>query len=384
VKVPFIDLTRQIRLLRREIDAAIARVVDSGRFILGPEGEALEREAAEAIGARHAIAISSGTDALVLALRASGVQPGDVVLTSPFSFFATAAAILEVGARPAFADIELSTFNMDTEAAADRLSGAAGRKVRAVIPVHLYGLMADLSALRRAADRRGVPIVEDACQAIGAARGGVRAGTGGRAAGFSFFPTKNLGAFGDAGLATTNDDAVAMAIRQLRNHGAQAKNLHGRVGRNARLDEIQAAVLRVKLPRLEAWNQRRQALARRYDEGLRGVPGIACPQVPADAEHIYHQYSIRVAAGRRDALREFLQDRGIGTDVYYPIPIHLQPALKGMGFRKGVCPVAERCAREALSLPIFPELTDEEQETVVDGIRRFAGAPRAAAARSTR
>lgn len=372
MRVPFVDLSRQILPLRREIDAAIARVVDSGRFILGPEGEAFEQAAAAAIGVRHAVGVSSGTDALVLALRACGVRPGDTVLTSPFSFFATAAAILEAGARPAFVDIELATFNMDAQAAADRLSGAAGRKVRAILPIHLYGLMADLRALRSAADRREVFIVEDACQAIGATRDGMRAGAGGRAAAFSFFPTKNLGAFGDAGLATTDHDGIAAAIRQLRNHGAQAKNLHGKVGRNGRLDELQAAVLRVKLPKLEAWNRRRRELARRYDERLRGVPGISPPRTPAGAEPTYHQYTIRVAGGKRDALREFLQERGIGTDVYYPIPIHLQPALKEMGFRKGMCPVAERCAREVLSLPIFPELTDEEQDAVIDGIHRFA------------
>lgn len=372
MKVPFIDLSRQILPLRREIDTAIARVIDSCRFILGPEGEALEQAAAAAVGVRHAVGVSSGTEALVLALRACGVRPGDSVLTSPFSFFATAAAILEVGARPVFVDIELSTFNMDTQAAVDRLSGAAGRKIRAVVPIHLYGLMADMAALRRAADRREIPIVEDACQAIGASRDGVRAGAAGRAAAFSFFPTKNLGAFGDAGLATTDDDGIAATMRQLRNHGAQAKNLHGRVGRNGRLDELQAAILRVKLPRLEAWNRRRRELARRYDEQLRGLAGIACPQTPAGAQPIYHQYTIRVAAGKRDALREYLQERGIGTDVYYPVPIHLQPALKGMGFRKGMCPVAERCAREVLSLPIFPELTDEEQQAVIGAVRRFA------------
>ena len=372
--VPFVDLTRQIRSLRREIDAALARVVDSGRFILGPEVEALEREAAAKIGVRHAVGVASGTDALVLALRAAGVRPGDVVLTAPFSFFATAAVILELGARPAFVDIDARTFNLDAGAAGDYLAGSKGRRVRAVMPVHLYGLMADLKALRAAADKRGIPVIEDAAQAIGALRDGIPAGAGGFAAGFSFFPTKNLGAFGDAGMVTTHDDATAIAIRQMRNHGSKAKNLHAVVGMNGRLDEIQAAVLRVKLTRLDEWNRQRRENALQYTRALQGVGGIVCPVEPPGTRHIYHQYTLRVAAGRRDALRDHLQAHGVGSDVYYPIAMHLQPALKGLGFRKGMCPQAERCADEVLSLPVFPELTREEHEEVIKAIRLFPAA----------
>ncbi len=258
-----------------------------------------------------------------------------------------------------------------------------GRRVRAVMPVHLYGLMADLKALRAAADKRGIPVIEDAAQAIGASRDGVSAGGGGFAAGFSFFPTKNLGAFGDGGMVTTNDDAAATAVRQMRNHGSKAKNLHAIVGMNGRLDEIQAAVLRVKLSRLDEWNRRRREHALHYTEALRAVGGIVCPVEPPGTRHIFHQYTLRVSAGRRDALRDHLQAQGVGSDVYYPIAMHLQPALKGMGFRKGMCPQAERCADEVLSLPVFPELTGEEQEEVIKAVRLFP-APRGKPVRARR
>lgn len=375
MNVPFIDLARQIAPIRSEIDAAIARVIDSGRFILGPEVAALEKEIAAKTGSAAAVGTSSGTDALLLALRSLGIGPGDVVVTTPFSFFATGAVIFQAGARPTFVDVDPETMVMDPEALEDLLSSAKGKKARAVMPVHLFGLMADMKRIRAAAAERGIPVIEDACQAIGASRDGLAAGAAGHAAGFSFFPTKNLGAFGDGGIVTTGDLKAAERIRRLRNHGSEAKNYHTEVGINGRLDELQAAILRVKLGRLDAWNEGRRRNAFCFNEAFAGTGGIVVPSEPRGARHIYHQYSLRVPAKRREAFRELLQKKGVSTDVYYPSTIHLQPALKGMGFRKGMFPAAERCAREVVSLPVFPEMTDEERRQVVDAVLEFAGAP---------
>lgn len=345
------------------------RVVSSGKFILGAEVEAFEREVARRIGVRHAVAVSSGTDALALALRGLGLGPGDKVAIPAFSFFATAEAVLHAGCRPVFVDVDPETQNLSV-GALQKLAGRVG--IRAVMPVHLFGLMADMKKIRGLARRHGWVVVEDACQAIGAARDGLRAGAAGDAAGFSFFPTKNLGGFGDGGLVTTNEDAVARRVRRLRNHGSVEKNIHTAVGVTGRLDALQACVLRVLLRRLTRWNRERRRIAARYDRAFRSLPGIVPPPRIRGATHVYHQYTIRVTDGRRDELQAFLRDQGVASEIYYPVPIPKQPALARSGFRRGPCPAAVQCSREVLSLPIFPELSGAEQDHVIRAVRSFA------------
>ena len=354
MKVPLLDLGAQHRPLREELLGALARVVDGGHFIMGPEVEAFEKELAAAVKARHAIGVSSGTDALLVALMALGVGPGDEVVTTPFSFFATAGAVSRLGARPVFADIEPASFNLDPRAAA----AACGPKTKAIIPVHLFGRPATLPGGK-------VPIVEDAAQSIGAAP------LGGLCACLSFFPSKNLGAFGDAGAVLADDDAFADRVRLLRTHGGRPKYVHHAIGGNFRLDALQAAVLRVKLPRLAEWTRARRANADRYRRLFAATPRIP-PEVrlPADdPRHIYNQFSLRVP--RRDALREHLAGAGVGTEVYYPIPFHLQPCFRALGYREGAFPESEAAAREALALPIYPELGEEQQAWVVGRIAEF-------------
>lgn len=384
MNVPAFDLTRQYGEIRRELLEAVERVLASGQYVLGREVELLESEVAAFVGSRHAVAVASGTDALLLALRALGIGPGDQVLTSPFTFFATASATLLAGATPVFADIEPDSFDLSPAAAGAFLDGAGasgGRpgmrpeKVRALIPVHLYGQPADMGTFSRIGRERGIAVVEDAAQAIGGSVGGVPVGTLGEFGAFSFFPTKNLGAAGDGGLVTTQDADSAGRLRMLRAHGSGAKKyVHEILGTNSRLDALQAAILRVKLSRLPAWNAARLAIARAYDDGLAGLPGIRTPRVTPGSVHVYHQYTIRVERGRRDALANHLAARGIGGTVYYPVPLHLQPALSHLGYAEGDFPEAERAAREVLSLPVFPELRPAEQSLVVGAIREFARA----------
>jgi dTDP-4-amino-4,6-dideoxygalactose transaminase len=372
MKVPFIDLKRHLKNLRSDIDSAVARVLDSAHFILGPEVKALEGEVSGFVGARHAIGASSGTDALALSMMACKVGPGDLVVTTPFTFFATASAIYATGARPVFADIDRTTLNLDPAQLEKLLKSPAAKKVKAVMPVHLFGLMADMKGIRKVAG--DLPVIEDACQAIGATRDGMRAGSAGTAAAFSFFPTKNLGGFGDGGMVTTNDETIAGLVRRLSQHGSSEKNLHDRIGINGRLDALQAAILRIQLPTAAEANERRRRLGRRYTEAFREIPFITCPSEPPGAQHIYHHYTILVGDGRRDELQTFLSSRGIGCQVYYPVPVHLQPAAKELGFGRGAFPVAEQCADQVLSLPVFPTLTEEEQDQVIRSIREFAGA----------
>jgi len=360
--VKLLDLEAQYRPLRAEILAAITRVCDSQQFILGPEVEALERELAACTGAAHAITVSSGTDALVAALMALGIGHGDEVVTSTFSFFATAGSIARVGATPVFVDIDPVTFNIDPAA----VRRAITPRTRAVMPVHLYGLCADLDPIMEAATSKGIAVIEDAAQAIGATYKSRQAGTIGTIGCFSFFPSKNLGAFGDAGFMTTNDPALANEIRLLRNHGAEPKYFHKRIGGNFRLDALQAAVLRVKLPHLDEWTAMRQRNAERYgplfaSAGL--TDRITLPTIPADRGHIFNQYVIRVA--ERGHVRRILDDRGIGTEVYYPVPFHLQECFASLGHRPGDFPHAEAAADSVLALPIYPELTMEQQSAVV-------------------
>jgi dTDP-4-amino-4,6-dideoxygalactose transaminase len=373
--VPLLDLTKQYESLADELQAAARGVIEEQRFILGPVVDRFEAELARYLGVGHAIGCASGTDAILLSLRALDVGPGDEVVTSPFTFFATAGAIHNVGARPVFADIDPETFNLDPAAA----EAAVGERARAVVPVHLFGQMADMRAFRALADRRGLGLIEDAAQAIGArqaADGGepITTGTLGDACAFSFFPTKNLGAFGDAGMVVTNDASTAERLRRLRVHGGRQMYHHEEVGYNSRLDALQAAVLSVKLPHLAGWSEARRRNARFYDEGLAGLDGIRTPVVRPGNESIVNQYTIRVLDGRRDELAAFLREEGVGSSVYYPVPLHLQECFAHLGYREGDFPVSEAAAREVLSLPVFPELTREQRERVVAAVRRFVGA----------
>jgi dTDP-4-amino-4,6-dideoxygalactose transaminase len=367
MSVPLLDLDAQYRPLREAILAALTRVCDSQRFIMGPEIDGLERELAAMLRVRHAIAVSSGTDAVLLALMALDIKAGDEVVTTTYSFFATAGAIVRLGARPVLVDIDPATFNMDPAQAA----AAITPRTRAILPVHLFGLSADLDPIMDAAGRAAIPVIEDAAQAIGATYKSRPVGSGLLGC-FSFFPSKNLGAFGDAGLLTSNDDALAARARLLRTHGMQPKYYHQLVGGNFRMDALQAAVLRVKAPHLEAWTEGRRRNAARYrrlfrESGLDGA--IALPIEPPDRRHIFNQFVIRTA--ERDALKRHLDGLGIGTEVYYPVPFHLQPCFADLGHRRGDFPHAERASDESLAIPIYAELTASQQEAVVAAIGQF-------------
>jgi dTDP-4-amino-4,6-dideoxygalactose transaminase len=366
VTVPLLDLQAQYRPLRDELLAAITRVCDSQRFIMGPEVEALERELQRALGVSHAITVSSGTDAILVTLMALGIGPGDEVITPTYSFFATAGCIARVGAMPKLVDIDPATYNVDVA----QVRAAITPRTKAIIPVHLYGQMADMTALMEVAREHGLPVVEDACQSIGASQHGAQAGTIGVAGCFSFFPSKNLGAFGDAGLVITNDAQLAHELRLLRNHGAEPKYFHKRIGGNFRLDALQAAVLRVKLPHLDGWTEARRANARRYDElfAAAGLAGrIVLPRETQGFRHIFNQYIVGVPG--RDRVRAHLTGQGIGTEIYYPVPFHLQECFAYLGHRRGDFPQAEAAADSTIALPIYGELTLEQQQVVVAAIR---------------
>lgn len=369
--MPLLDLTAQNGPLRDETLAAIARVVDSQRFIGGPELESLERELAQMMEVRHAIGVSSGTDALLVAMMALGLGPGDEVITPTFSFFATAGCVSRLGATPKLVDIDPVTFNANVHA----VERAITSKTRAIIPVHLFGLCADMDPLVDLARRRNIAIIEDAAQAIGSRYDDRQAGTMGTFGCFSFFPSKNLGAFGDAGLVTTNDDAMAARVKMLRNHGAEPKYFHKYIGGNFRLDALQAAVLRVKLPHLSAWTEFRRRNAARYDALFRAAKLddiLTLPYEPANRYHIFNQYVVR--APRRDALRAHLDASGIGNEVYYPVPFHMQECFAPLGYHKGDFPEAEAAAAEVLAIPIYGELSEDQQSHVVERIAAFYAA----------
>jgi dTDP-4-amino-4,6-dideoxygalactose transaminase len=383
--VSMLDFTRQFSTIREEVMQAVEAVCVSQKFILGPAVESFETEAALACGAEFGIGCASGTDALWLALAAAGVGPGDAVVTTPFSFFATASSILRCGAQPIFADIDPETFNLSPAAVvraieADREAhperSQSGR-VKAILPVHLYGQCADWDAFTGLKAEFDVALIEDAAQAFGASWNGIPAGSLGDAAAFSFYPTKNLSAFGDAGLVTTSTSALEDRARILRAHGMRVRYVHEEVGWNSRLDSIQAAVLSVKLRYLPQWNQQRRDLAANYDRlftaaGLAAATtaeGVVLPITDPRAHHVFHQYVIR--APRRDALRLYLTDRKVGTEIYYPIPLHEQTSLASLGYRHGDFSVTEQAATEVLALPIYPELRDDEQQTVLDAIAAF-------------
>jgi dTDP-4-amino-4,6-dideoxygalactose transaminase len=366
--VPLLDLEAQYRPLRDAILGAITRVCDSQRFIMGPEVEALERELEKQLGVRHAISVSSGTDALLLALMTLGIGPGDEVVTTTYSFFATAGCVSRVGAKPVLVDIDPATFNIDPAQAVSAITP----RTKAIMPVHLYGLAADMDPLMAAADRTGIAVIEDAAQAIGATYKSRPLGGIGALGCFSFFPSKNLGAFGDAGLLTTNDDALAKQARLLRTHGMQPKYYHHVVGANFRMDALQAAILRVKAPHLDGWTEGRQRNAATYrtlfrDAGLDRTIGL--PVEPPERRHIYNQFVLRSAD--RDGLKRHLDEHGIGNEIYYPVPFHLQPCFADLGYGRGAFPHAERAAAETLAIPIYGELSDAQQRTVVSTIEQF-------------
>jgi len=366
--VPQLDLRAQYETIAHEIEPVVLEVLRSQRYVLGSYVQAFEEDAARYVGVPHAIGCASGSDALLLCLMALDVGPGDEVVTTAFSFFATASAITRLGAKPVFADIRPDDFLLDPEA----VRRSIGRRTKALLPVHLYGQCVDFAAFGAIAAEHGLPVVEDAAQAIGATRDGIAAGAFGAFGCFSFYPTKNLGAAGDAGLVTARDDRLAARVRRLREHGSEKRYEHLEVGLNSRLDAIQAAVLRVKLRHVDAWSAARAQRAAAYDALLRaaGLEGtITLPVVVPDARHIFHQYVIR--APRRDALREHLREHGVGSEVYYPTPLHLQRCFADLGYRPGSLPETERAAQEVLALPMYPELTAAQQERVVEVLAAF-------------
>lgn len=388
MNVPLLDLTAQYRSLQAELDRAVLEVCASQHFILGPKVDACEKSVAAYSGCEHGIGVSSGTDALLLALMAENIGPGDEVITSPYTFFATAGAIARLGAVPVFVDIDPVSFNLNPALIEARVTP----RTRAIIPVHLYGQMADMDPIMAIAAKHNLIVIEDAAQAIGSAYKGRRAGSIGHYGCFSFFPSKNLGAFGDAGAVTTRDAARAERLRILRVHGSQPKYYHKFIGGNFRIDALQAAVISVKLPHLDSWTERRQRNALRYDRLFKEA-GLAparirlpdhpvgrCQKGAQGCRHIFNQYVIRVPAGsgKRDALRDHLAKSGVGCEIYYPVPLHVQECFAYLGGKPGDCPESERAAAETLALPIFPELTDAQAERVVACIREWAASHPAA------
>jgi len=363
--IPQMDLLSQYAAIGGEIRDAVSNVMASQRFVLGNEGAALESEIAQLCGVKHGVGVASGTDALILALRAAGVAAGDEVILPPFTFVATGSAVSALGAKPVFADIEPDTFNIDAREIAKHITP----RTRAILVVHLYGLAADLDAIRDAAKRSAIPIIEDNAQAIGAKYKGKPTGALGDVAGISFYPTKNLGAYGDAGMIVTNSAEMDARLRTLRNHGQSSRYSSVEPGWNSRLDEIQSAILRVKLRYLREWERARRSHAAMYAKLLEPVKPVRTPRIPAGYEHVFHQYTIRVP--RRDELQKFLSERKIGTAVYYPVPLHLQPIYAKLGHGEGTFPEAERAANEVLSLPMYPELREEQVLRVAKAIAEF-------------
>ena len=369
MNVPLVDLQAQYASLKDEVRAALERVLASQRFVLGDEVRRLENSLAEYCETKHAIGCASGSDALLLALMALDTGEGDEVITTPASFFATASAIARLGARPVFVDIDRRTYNIDVSQVADAITA----KTKAIIPVHLYGQCAEMDPLLALGERHGIPIIEDAAQAIGATDHGRRAGSMGAIGCFSFYPTKNLGGAGDGGIVTTNDDALAQRLRRLRAHGGMTEYEHVEVGINSRLDELQAAVLNVKLPHLDQWSDARARVAGVYTRLLDEADlsfAVTAPYLRRDCRHIFHQYVIRVPR-HRDALMDHLRDCGVGTKIYYPIPLHRQECFSYLGYQAGAFPEAESAAAETFALPIYPELTEAQQTYVVESIASF-------------
>jgi dTDP-4-amino-4,6-dideoxygalactose transaminase len=370
-KVPPFDLTRQYQLIGEEVSAAVQEVLNSGYYIGGPVVESFEQQFAEYTGVGQCVACNSGTDALYLALRALQIGPGDEVITTPFTFIATAEVITAVGAKPVFVDIDAKTFNLDIT----QLRTAITKRTKAIVPVHLFGQPVDMTALMAIAQERGVAVIEDCAQAVGAEWAGKKVGSIGHIGCFSFYPTKNLGACGDGGAVTTNDPAIAASIRMLRNHGMSCDRYrHEATGINSRLDALQAAILQIKLPYLDRWNDARREVAASYHHMLKPVPGVVIPQELPGGRAVWNQYTIRLtkdssSSNYRDEVRNQLQQLGVSSMVYYPLPLHLQPVYKDLGYQPGQFPVVEQACYEVLSLPMFPELSFEEQQQVVYGLK---------------
>lgn len=374
-KIPPLDLTQQYQQIEADVSKAVLAVLASGQYIGGPQVQQFETQFAEYIGTDHAVVCNSGTDALYLAMRALDIGPGDEVITTPFTFVATAETISAVGATPVFVDVDPLTFNIDV----DQVAAAITDKTRAVIPVHLFGYPADMTQLMAVAEAHGLAVLEDCAQATGAQWQGQKVGAIGHVGCFSFFPTKNLGACGDGGAITTNNPDLVARLRSLREHGQRQRYLHDEVGVNSRLDAVQAVILQIKLRHLDSWNQQRHAVAERYHQLLAPVPNVVLPQIPAQGRCVWNQYTVRIVhpaaadlqarRDRRDAVRQFLQDQGVSSMVYYPIPLHLQPVYQSLGYQEGQLPVAEQLACEVLSLPMFPELQPEAQAQVVHALK---------------
>lgn len=361
-KIPLLDLSPEIDELWDELNEAIQEVLRSGQFILGPAVKAFEEEVAAYLGVKHAVGLNSGTDALVIGLRALGVGPGDEVILPSFTFFATAESVSLLGATPVFVDVDLATYNLDVA----RVEATVTERTKVIIPVHLFGQPVDMTALMAVAKRHELKVLEDCAQSFGAVYEGRKTGTIGHAGAFSFFPSKNLGAYGDGGLLATMDDAIAEEARKLRAHGSLRKYYNETVGYNSRLDALQAAILRVKLPRIDAYNEGRRRVAQRYTDVFRGVDGIVSPKV-VDG-HVFHQYTVRVLGGRRDAVQKALEEWGVNTMVYYPVPCHRLPLYANRGL---TLPDSEQLSAEVLSLPIWPQMTEEVQYQVVEGVARI-------------
>ena len=364
LKIPLIDLSIQHKVLKKELQKAVQKVMDSQNFILGDSVSAFEEQAAKKVGSRYAVAVASGSDALYLSLLALGIGRGDEVITTPFTFFATAGSIARLGAKPVFVDIDPYTFNLDV----NKIEAKMTKRTKAILPVHLFGLCCEMDVIQRIAKKYSLSIVEDAAQALGSQYRGKPAGSMSDAGCFSFYPTKNLGGAGDGGMVTTSSKALADKIRLLRHHGSQKKYYHEIVGINSRLDELQAAILLVKMKYLDRWNDQRRKHAAQYDKGFKGLP-IQRPFSPPHYRHIYHLYS--VVTEKRDALAKHLEKKGIGTGVYYPSPLHLEACFKTLGHKRGDYPQAERVAREILSLPVYPELSPTAQAKVIAAAKIF-------------
>ena len=365
MRVPLLDLQAQYATIRDEIRPVVERVIESQQFILGPEVEAFEQEVAAYCGAKYAIGVSSGTDALLIALMAAGIGKGDEVITTPYSFIATATSISRVGAIPVFIDIDPNTYTIDPKAIADEITDAT----KAIMPVHLFGQCAEMKPILDLAKQQNMLVIEDAAQAIGAEQNGVKAGTIGAFGCFSFFPSKNLGGFGDGGLVTTNDEAFAQRVKELRQHGGKDKYRNTMIGINGRLDALQAAVLRVKLTYLDAWSAARREHAEYYTQAFQGMKEAQTPITAPGNTHIYNQYVLRVE--RRDELQAHLNAHQIGNAIYYPIPIHLQECYDILGYQETDFPAAEQAAAETIALPVYPELTRAQQDYVIETIRAF-------------
>ena len=365
MKIPLLDLKAQYQSIKTDIDAAIKKVVDAQDFILGEEVKQFEKETAEYCGTKYGVGVASGTDALILALKALNIGPGDEVITTPFTFFATAESISIVGAKPVFVDIEPKAYNIDPSLIEAQIT----KKTKVIIPVHLYGQCADMDPIIAVAKKHGLKIIEDNAQAIGATYKGRKSGSMGDIGALSFFPSKNLGGFGDGGMAVTNDEKLAARIKSLRVHGSSIRYIHSEIGMNSRLDSLQAAVLRVKLQYLNKWIEGRKSIAEFYNSKLRGLP-IICPNAQSYNIHTYHQYTLRVKSDKEKLMKHLL-DNGIETRTYYPIPLHLQESYKSLGYKNGSMKESEMACREAFSIPVFPEMAQAQKDYIADKITGF-------------